>query len=308
MAESAPIKTGPIKTDPIETGAPAPNAAPGTLSDRDFSRLAGFIHDYSGIKMPASKKTMVESRLRKRVGAVGVATLADYCRHVFDRGGLAAEAVHLIDAVTTNKTEFFREPEHFRTLAEVVIPSVLADRRDGAAPAVKLWSAASSNGAEAYSMAMVAADLAARHRGLRVSILATDIDTTMLKTVAAGIYPDDMAAPVPIEMRRRYLLRGKGDAAGLVRIVPALRGLVRVARLNLMDEAYPVDRDMDVIFCRNVLIYFDKPTQQAVLARLCGHLRPGGHLFLGHSESLAGFGLPLVAVGNTVFRRGQGDS
>ena len=273
------------------------------LNGRDFQRLAKFIHDYSGIKMPETKKTMVEGRLRKRVGANGFANLTEYCRHLFDEGGLAAETVHLIDVVTTNKTEFFREPEHFRFLVDVAMPELFRQRRAGPHTVVKVWSTASSIGAEPYTLAMVLADLAGERGGFRLNIVATDISTRVLETAAIGIYPEAMIAPVPMEMRKRYMLRAKSSSRGLVRVTPELRRLVQFGRLNLMDASYPIDRDQDVIFCRNMLIYFDKPTQQAVLTRLCDHLRPGGFLFLGHSESLAGFGLPLRPVGTTVFRR-----
>jgi chemotaxis protein methyltransferase CheR len=221
---------------------------------------------------------------------------------VFDAGGLAAEAIHLIDVVTTNKTEFFREPEHFRFLAGTAVPRLLSERRATNNQWLKVWSTASSIGAEPYTLAMVMHDLSRRLGRFRVSIVATDISTRVLETAAMAIYPEAMIAPVPLDLRKQYLLRSKDPAQGTVRLVPEIRRLVSFGRLNLMDETYPLDRDMDIIFCRNMLIYFDKPTQQAVLTRLCTHLRPGGFLFLGHSESLTGFGLPLNPVGSTVFR------
>jgi chemotaxis protein methyltransferase CheR len=273
------------------------------LNARDFRRLATFIHDYSGIKMPETKKTMVEGRLRKRVTATGCAHLTDYCRHLFDEGGLATESVHLIDVITTNKTEFFREPEHFRFLADVALPQIVLDRRAGPHTVIKVWSTASSIGAEPYTLAMVLAEAAERLCGFRAKIVATDISTRVLETATLAIYPEAMIAPVPPDLRKRYLLRSKQASRGLVRIVPELRKMVQFGRLNLMDSSFPIDRDFDIIFCRNMLIYFDKPTQQGVLTRLCNHLRPGGYLFLGHSETLAGFGLPLKPVGNTVFQR-----
>lgn len=273
------------------------------LSMRDFRRLATFIHDYSGIKMPDSKKTMVEGRLHKRVSATGAAHLTDYCRRLFDEGGLAQETLYLIDVITTNKTEFFREPQHFTFLAERALPQIVAARRAGPQTLIKVWSTASSIGAEPYTLAMVLADASQKLGGFRINILATDISVRVLETAATAIYPEGMIAPVPMDMRKRYLMRSKDATRALVRIVPALRRIVQFGRLNLMDSSYPVDQDLDIVFCRNMLIYFDKPTQQAVLTRLCSHLRPGGYLFLGHSESLAGFGLPLKAVGTTVFQR-----
>jgi chemotaxis protein methyltransferase CheR len=279
----------------------AANAEAGDhLSSRDFARLAKFVHDYSGIKMPDAKQTMMEGRLRKRVAANGCADLTDYCKFLFDRGGLEQETIHLIDVITTNKTDFFREPDHFRFLADVALPAILADRSP--AP-VKVWCTASSIGAEPYTLAMVLAIAGERLGGFRSSILATDISTRVLEVALLAIYAEAMIDPVPMELRKRFFLRSKQASRGEVRVVPALRKMVAFGRLNLMDTSYPVDRDMDVVFCRNMLIYFDKPTQQAVLSRLCEHLRPGGYLFVGHSETLTGFGLPLTAVGNTVFRR-----
>ncbi|MDO9710926.1 CheR family methyltransferase [Paracraurococcus lichenis] len=273
------------------------------LSDSQFRRLAKFIEDYAGIKMPATKKTMLEGRLRKRVAAAGCANLADYCNYLFERNGLELETLSLIDVVTTNKTEFFREPEHFRYLAEKAVPELAPWKRPGRGAVLKVWSAASSTGAEAYTLAMVLTDLAARTAPFEISILGTDISTRVLRTAALGIYPEAMATPIPAPMRQRYLLRSKTPGQGLVRVVPELRRLVQFQRLNLMDDSYPMGRDFDVIFVRNVLIYFDKPTQNGVLERLCDHLVPGGYLVLGHSESLAGQSVPLRPVAPTVFRR-----
>lgn len=273
------------------------------LKQSDFRRLAAFIEDYSGIKMPPSKITMLEGRLRHRARHTGAASLADYCQMLFDEHGLQSETVHLIDAVTTNKTDFFREPEHFRILVRQVLPTLLADRHAGPQAQVKLWSAACSTGAEPYTLAMVLAEWRQQNPGQRIAILGTDLSTEVLATAQRAIYPEAMVAPVPPDLRHRYLLRSRDRSRRLVRIAQELRGWMTFGRLNLMDADYPVDRDFDVIFCRNVLIYFDKPTQRAVLERLCQHLRPGGFLFLGHSELLAGMALPLRSVANTVLRR-----
>src|SRR5207248_584257 len=148
------------------------------------------------------------------------------------------------------------------------------------------WSTASSIGAEPYTLAMVLDALSQRFGNFRATIVATDISTRVLETAAMAIYPEAMIAPVPLDLRKQYLLRSRNPDNGTVRMVPEMRRMVRFGRVNLMDETYPVDQDMDIIFCRNMLIYFDKPTQQAVLTRLCRHLRPGGFLFLGHSETL----------------------
>jgi chemotaxis protein methyltransferase CheR len=286
----------------LVSAPPAPPRAD-ALSRKDFDRLAKFIHGYSGIKMPPNKITMVEGRLRRRLRATGCGSFAEYCRYLFDKDGLKDESVHLIDAVTTNKTEFFREPDHFRILADTVLDKVVADGSGSSRKRpVKVWSAASSIGAEPYTLAMVLAEYAAKQR-IEWSILATDLCTEVLQTAVLGIYPESMMSPVPEPLYRRYVLRDKDPKRGLARIVPELRAQVRFARLNLMDSSYPIDTDLDVIFCRNILIYFDKPTQYAVLQRLCNHLRPGGYLFMGHSETLAGFNLPLTLAGPTVFRK-----
>lgn len=272
------------------------------LSLQDFRRLANFIEAYSGIRMPPTKKTMVEGRLRRRARVLGLGSLDAYCRQLFEGGLLAREAVRLIDAVTTNKTEFFREPGHFDFLVEQALPRLL----DHSAPPalhrpIKIWSAACSSGAEPYTLAMVLDDFAAKVRGFHFSILATDICTEVLARATTAIYPEDMMDPVPAEFRRRYVMKSRDRSQRSVRMVAPLRAMVQFGRLNLMDDQYPVDTDMDVIFCRNILIYFDKPTQEAVVERLCRHLRPGGYLFVGHTESVAGFCLPLKPVSSSVF-------
>jgi chemotaxis protein methyltransferase CheR len=292
---------------PATAGVTAVDAALGNKPDllrrEDFDLIAKFIMDTTGIKIPPGKKTMVEGRLRRRVRALGLANLHDYCRHLFDQGGFAAEAVHLIDAVTTNKTDFFREPSHFAYLRDKVLPA--ADSGGGGRQRpFKVWSAAASIGAEVYTIAMILADFADANGGdWHFSVLGSDISTAVLTKAARAIYAEDMIAPVPLEMRKRHLLRSIDKQSRLVRIAPELRQHVRFLHLNLMDQLYPVDPDFDVIFCRNLLIYFDQPTQEQVVGRLCRHLRPGGTLFLGHAESLAGKHLPLDWLGDAIFRR-----
>ncbi len=269
------------------------------LSDKDFKRLAQLIQDYSGIKMPLTKRGMLEGRLRRRLRAARVDTLDEYCRFLFDRNGLDSELVQLMDAVTTNKTDFFREPAHFQFMQSYAVPLLAqSGRRE-----IKVWSAACSIGAEPYTIAMVLEEC--RRAGLRMdySILCTDLCTEVLAQGLAGRFQEAMIEPVDAELRRRYVLRARDPRADEVRMSPRLRAKLRFARLNLMDESYPVDRDMDLIFCRNILIYFDRPTQTKVLRRLSDHLRPGGFLFIGHSESMAGLDLPVTQIANTVFQR-----
>jgi chemotaxis protein methyltransferase CheR len=269
------------------------------LSEHDFKRLSAFINEYAGIKLPPTKRTMLEGRLRRRMRETGHPTVDAYCRHLFDEGGLEAELVDLVDAVTTNKTDFFREPAHFDFLIETALPAMLASGRTR----LKLWSAACSTGAEPYTIAMLLADALKDRRGIDFKIVATDLSTAVLREALAGRFPEAMIAPVPYDMRRRYLMRARDERRDEVRIVPTLRSRLSFGRLNLMDDRYPLETDMDVIFCRNVLIYFDKPTQEKVVGRLCEHLRPGGYLFLGHSESITGMRLPVTTVSSTIFQR-----
>ncbi|PKU24999.1 CheR family methyltransferase [Telmatospirillum siberiense] len=274
------------------------------LSTSDFRRLASFIENYSGIKMSSNKRTMVEGRLRKRARALGLESLSEYCRTLFEDGGMVGEAINLIDAVTTNKTDFFREIPHFQFLADHVLPQLAGgDIRIGIDVPLKVWSAACSTGAEPYSLAMMLEEFGRQIRGFRFSVLATDICTEVLAIAREAIYPETMIAPIPDALRRSCLRRSRDKDRSLVRISPALRGKVSFGRLNLMDDSYPVDKDMDVIFCRNILIYFDRPTQEAVVRRLVGHLKPGGYLFVGHTESMAGFTLPLRPVASSVFQK-----
>lgn len=269
------------------------------MSARNFERLARFIYDYSGIKMPSSKRTMLEGRLRRRLRTTGRTTFDSYCDYLFKEDGLESETIHLIDVVTTNKTDFFREPRHFEFMAQTALPELAAAGRRK----IRTWSAACSTGAEPYTMAMVMQDHLDRTGGPDFAILATDLSTEVLATAQRGVYPAEMVDPVPAELRRRFVMTPNDPRRRDIRIHPSLRARLTLGRLNLMDEAYAVGEPFDIIMCRNVMIYFDKATQARVLQRLCRHLRPGGYLFIGHSESITGVDLPVAAVANTVFRK-----
>ena len=255
------------------------------LSDRQFRDISELIERQVGIQLPPAKRTMVEGRLRKRVRALGLASLDQYGHYLFEQGGLNDEVISLIDCVTTNKTDFFREPSHFEFMTKAALPDLL-DR--GAGRPLKVWSGAFSTCSESYTIAMVLQDQIRAGARFTFSILGTDISTDVLDQAAAAIYPEAMIEPVPEQQRQRYVMASRNPSQRLVRIVPELRRLVQFHRLNLMDPVYQFDRSLDVIFCRNVLIYFDKPTQKAVIKRLSSHLRAGGYLILGHSESMTG--------------------
>ncbi|WP_291390463.1 CheR family methyltransferase [Devosia sp.] len=273
------------------------------LAALDFARIARLIEGEAGIRLPPGKRLMVEGRLRKRMRALGHPDFASYTDLLFNKAGLERELVHIINAVTTNKTDFFRESEHFDYLVEHMVPSLLA-RRAERNPLLKVWSAASSTGAEAYTLAMVLNDLTAQGRAFRFAILGTDISTTVLAQGRRAVYPAEMIAPVPPDMQARYVMHARHPGTRReVRIVPELRRFVRFDHLNLMDQAYPYDRDCDIVFLRNVLIYFEKSDQEAVVTRLVGHLRPGGYLVLGHSESMIGTSLAVRQVAPAVFQK-----
>lgn len=275
-------------------------AADDTISPRHFKALADLIQSESGIKMPASKQTMLEGRLRKRVQACGFSSFDAYCAHVLGKDAPYSEVNHLLNAVTTNKTDFFREPRHFEYLRDTILPAYRSEGRRS----ICCWSAACSTGAEPYTLAMVLDDFAVKNGGPDYRVLATDIDSNVLETGLKGIYPKEMVEPVAADLRKRYVLEAKDPQRKEVRIAPKLRQKVSFGRLNFMDRHYPIGEPVDVIFCRNVLIYFEKETQTAVVTRLCERLAPGGFLFLGHSETINASDFALTTVGGTVFQKG----
>jgi chemotaxis protein methyltransferase CheR len=280
------------------SGQEAPGLA--RMSDRIFDRFSEFIKAELGIKMPVSKKTLLEARLQKRLRELCMSSHEEYCEYLFSQQGMEQELVNLVDVVTTNTTDFFREPKHFELLSTRVLPDLLA--RGGSGRNVNIWSAGCSSGEEPYTLAMVLSEFARLNAGFTFSILATDISTQVLRMAVRAIYPEGKIGPIPQEYRKRYLLRSKDKTRRLVRIGPEARSHVRFRRLNFMED-FSFEGQLDIIFCRNVVIYFDRPTQQLLFSRFCRKLIPGGYLFIGHSESLAGMDLPLEAVAPTVYRR-----
>lgn len=274
-----------------------------TMSDKDFSRLSEFIHTQCGIKMPPAKKTMLEGRLRKRLKALGIESFGKYCEYLFNSSEAETEFVHMINVVTTNKTDFFREPDHFDHLSHRVLPEIINSQGIGSRKRLNVWSAGCSTGEEPYTLAMVLSEFAETHPAFRFSILATDISTAVLEKASMGIYEHEKVHPIPMMLRKKYLLRSKNKEQKIVRVAPELRALVRFERLNFMDEEYDVKEPIGIIFCRNVIIYFDRRTQEGILRRLSKHLISGGYLFMGHSETLHGMDLPLVQMATTVYRK-----
>jgi chemotaxis protein methyltransferase CheR len=274
-----------------------------TMSDGQFARLSEYIRTACGIKLPPAKKTMLEGRLRKRLHALGIESFDRYCEHLFSSHGSESEYIHMIDVVTTNKTDFFREPDHFDYLSETVLPELVSAHGPGVRNRLIVWSAGCSTGEEPYTLAMVLSEFAEQCPGFRFSILATDISTAVLEKAKSGIYEHEKVAPIPMMFRKKYLLKSKDRDKGLVRIAPELRAAVRFERLNFMEEDYEIAESIGVVFCRNVIIYFDRLTQEQFLKRISQYLMPGGYLFVGHSESLHSMDLPLVQTATTVYRK-----
>jgi chemotaxis protein methyltransferase CheR len=268
------------------------------MSRAEFSRFSEFIGTQCGIKMPNSKKIMLEARLQKRLRILGIRTFGEYFSYIHSEDG-QSELVHMLDAVTTNKTDFFREPAHFDILARTILPEFHAEQSERP---FYVWSAGCATGEEPYTLAMVLTDFAERHPPFRFSVLATDISTRALDRAREAIYDGERVATITQAMKQKYVLRSKDRSKKIVRMTPAIRSAVQFRRLNLMEEAFAFTEPLDAIFCRNVIIYFDRTTQERLIDRFCRVLRPGGYLFLGHSESIHGFSLPLRRVVSTVYR------
>jgi chemotaxis protein methyltransferase CheR len=260
------------------------------FSARDFERVRKLIYQHAGISLNDSKSNMVYSRLARRLRALGLERFEDYLGMLErDEGG---EREAFINSLTTNLTSFFREPHHFPLLAQLL--KSLPDRE------IHLWCSAASTGEEPYTMAMTALD-ALGTRASRVRILASDIDTQVLERGARGVYSLDAVARLDRDLVRRHFLRGSGSQEGFVRVRQEVRALVSFQRINLLDASWPLRQRFDAIFCRNVMIYFDKPTQHGILKKFAPLLAPGGRLFAGHSENLSFARDVLAPCGRTVY-------
>lgn len=265
-----------------------------SFSQADFERVRKLIYGRAGISLNTTKQNMVYSRLSRRLRALNLDGFVEYLDSL--EAGESAEWQEFINALTTNLTSFFREAHHFPVLQERV-----ASLERGP---LRIWCAAASTGEEPYSIAMTAVDV--RPVGApRVQILATDIDTSVLVTARRGVYLDDALKNVTPEQRRRHFLKGRDSNAGMVRVRPELSALIDFKPLNLLSPAWPMKELFDIIFCRNVMIYFDKPTQRQVLARLADNLKPGGLLFAGHSENFTDCREQFELRGKTVYQRLQ---
>jgi len=284
--------------DRTPASAPEPEPREFQFSPKDFRRIRDLIYKRAGISLSDAKQDMVYSRLARRLRARGLRRFADYLALLQEGDEREWEA--FTNALTTNLTSFFREAHHFPILAEHV-QSLPRGRR------VQIWCCASSTGEEAYSIAITMAETFGSLTP-PASILATDIDTQVLAQAQEGIYPLDRAERLGPQRLKRFFLRGTGSQAGQARVRPDLRSLITFRRLNLLDPAWPVPAQLDAIFCRNVMIYFDRTTQAGILRRFARLLRPDGLLFVGHSESLFHVADVFKLRGKTVYELASPDA
>jgi chemotaxis protein methyltransferase CheR len=279
--------------------APQPVQSDTTLSRDDMALVAKLVYEHAGIVIREHKEAMARGRLARRVKVLGLGSIAEYCAYL--RTAAAVDEIpELINAVTTNHTAFFRERHHFDHLRKDVLPRLIQERA-GRRGRIRIWSAACSSGEEPYSIAATSRDVIGHRSDLDFKILATDIDTDILDRAAAGQYPAEQFDRLPADLRPLLRLEGQ-SARGEARIAEDLKRLIAFKRLNLI-ERWPMKGPFDVIFCRNVFIYFDTPTKAAILDRYVALLQPGGFLYLGHSESLPQPHPQLRLIGRTIYER-----
>ncbi|MGQ9658842.1 MAG: CheR family methyltransferase [Thermochromatium sp.] len=262
------------------------------FTSRDFEQIRRLIYEHAGIALGPGKMDMVYSRIARRLRATGLTSFAQYLARL---DADPDEWTNFINALTTNLTAFFREAHHFPVLAEYALEAARRGRRP-----IRLWSSACSTGEEPYSMAMTLIE-AFDSWTPPVKILATDLDTNVVRQAAEGIYALERVEKLPEAQLKRFFLRGKGARTGQVRVRPEVRALIEFHPLNLLSEHWPMREPFEVIFCRNVMIYFDKPTQAKILARFHALLQPDGLLFVGHSESLTHVTQLFRLRGRTVY-------
>jgi len=269
------------------------------MDEESFTRLSTYITREYGIKLPLAKKSMLESRLNKKVRSLGLPSYKDFLDLIFAEKEDGHELSQVVDLITTNKTDFFREPAHFQFLTGQFLAPYISE---GNRKSLKIWSAGCSTGEEPYSIIMTLEEFKKRQPDFTYSILASDLSTRVIQAAHQGIYDVDKTGPIPLDIKRKYFLKST-SSPHLVRVKPEYRKKLQFRRINFMDDSFGLAKsDLDIIFCRNVLIYFDKATQERVIQKFCSHLKPGGILFLGHSESIIGMRLPLIQVRPTVYK------
>jgi chemotaxis protein methyltransferase CheR len=271
----------------------APNQENEVLNTREFERISQLAFETCGIDLRTGKRELVQARIGKKMRQGRFGSFKEYLRHVEeDRTG--QELIALLDCLTTNFTSFLREPAHFEFLRKTILPGISGE--------IRIWCAASSTGEEPFTIAFSVLEELGKAAANRIKILATDISTRVLETAKAATYPADRFTSCPPQWLKEYLLRGTGKSEGLCRVKPEVRNLIEFRRFNLMETFHP-PQPFHVIFCRNVMIYFDKETQEGVVNRLATCLAPGGYLLVGHAESLTGLRHPYSYVKPAVYRK-----
>ncbi len=268
-----------------------------TFTDGHFELLRKLVGKYAGISLNDTKRQLVYSRLARRIRTMNLSGFDAYCALVRDENN--AEIENFINAITTNLTSFFREHHHFECLAQTVVPVLL--KTNAASRRIRVWSAGCSTGEEPYSIAMTLRQALGNNSGWDVKILATDIDSNVVATAAAGIYPTNRQQGLSEARLKRFFTNAGGGADNL-RVKDEVRGMIRFAPLNLMEQ-WPFKGPFDVIFCRNVVIYFDKETQSRLFGRYADVLARHGYLFIGHSETMLGTCTRFDLIGRTTYRQ-----
>jgi chemotaxis protein methyltransferase CheR len=269
------------------------------FSEKDFRYMKQIVHEHSGIALSDAKQDLVYGRLSRRLRHLGMKSFRDYCELLTDTSD-DTEFSEFINAITTNLTSFFRENHHFEFMAREALPALL--RANQASRRLRIWSAGCSTGEEPYSIAMVVAENVPADWDVR--ILATDLDSSVVERAAAGVYGIERVEKVAQERKRRWLMKGTGSQAGYVMLRDELKDLITFRKLNLM-HPWPFKGPFDLIFCRNVVIYFDKDTQRVLFERFAKLLGGHGYLFLGHSETLHNVSTRFSLLGKTIYRLNQ---
>lgn len=252
------------------------------LTDNEFQLFREIIYRETGINMSDKKRKLIVARLSKRLRALNLTSFTEYHRYLNESPRADEEIVNLINRVTTNKTDFFREKQHFDFLLHDLYPRMIEQGMKTGVRRLRIWSAGCSSGEEPYTLAMVTAEAFRGARGWDIKILATDLDTEILGKAVEGVYPTQSVSPVPREYLVKYFSRSKES----YEVNPGLKSMVSFRRLNLTDGTFPMKNPFDIIFCRNVIIYFDSKTKEELLNKFHRHLKDGGYMFIGHSESL----------------------
>lgn len=268
------------------------------FTDNDFNKVRNLVKNHTGISLSDAKKDMVYSRLTRRLRKLGIKRFADYCKLV--EGGDDEELIQFTNAITTNLTSFFREDHHFKYLENTLIPSIIKSNQDERK--IRIWSAGCSTGEEPYSLAITLKESVPRPDTWDIKILATDLDSNVLTTASNGIYTSDRINGLSNSRKSRWFLKGKGENSGTVRVRPELQEIISFKQLNLLNE-WPHKGPFDFLFCRNVVIYFDKDTQKVLFDRYANILKPDAHLFIGHSESLFKVSDRFKLLGQTIYQK-----